>query len=36
MTDAAEQSPIYFSSLELENVPCFGQSQALVLSWNYS
>ena len=34
MTDSAEQPPVYFSSLELENVRCFGQSQRLSLTDN--
>lgn len=32
MADSAEQPPVYFSSLELENVRCFGQSQRLSLT----
>ena len=32
MTDSAKQPPVYFSSLELENVRCFGQRQALSLT----
>ena len=29
MTDSTEQLPVYFSSIELENVRCFGQRQSL-------
>ena len=32
MTDSTEQPPVYFRSLELENVRCFGQSQSLSLT----
>ena len=32
MTDSTEQPPVYFSSLELENVRCFGQRQSLSLT----
>ena len=32
MTDSTEHPPIYFSSLELENVRCFGQRQVLSLT----
>lgn len=32
MTDSTEHTPIYFSSLELENVRCFGQRQVLSLT----
>ena len=32
MTDSAKQPPVYFSSLELENVRCFGQPQTLSLT----
>ena len=32
MTDSVDQLPIYFNSLELENVRCFGQRQTLDLT----
>lgn len=32
MTESTEQPPVYFSSLELENVRCFGQRQSLSLT----
>ena len=32
MTDFAEQPPVYFSALELENVRCFGERQFLRLA----
>ena len=32
MTDSTEHPPVYFSSLELENVRCFGQHQVLSLT----
>lgn len=32
MTNSTVQPPVYFSSLELENVRCFGRSQALSLT----
>ena len=32
MIESTEQPPIYFSSLELENVRCFGRRQALSLT----
>ena len=32
MTDSTEHHPVYFSSLELENVRCFGQRQVLSLT----
>ena len=32
MTDSTERPPVYFSSLELENVRCFGQRQSLSLT----
>ena len=32
MTNSEKQPPVYFSSLELENVRCFGQRQTLSLT----
>ena len=32
MTDSAKRPPVYFSALELENVRCFGERQALSLT----
>ena len=32
MTDSTEQPPVYFTSLSLENVRCFGQCQSLSLT----
>ena len=34
MTDAAKPPPVYFSTLELENVRCFGEGQFLSLEDN--